>query len=231
MTCTRCGRPVAEGALFCSGCGAPVAAGSQATTVVTRRSNRTAWLAGALAAAVVGVAVAFWASRRAPVQDLPAVPPVVTDALGAATAQPATALPAPPTDEPGPAATEPATAAPTEAPTLAPTAPPATLVPPPTVPPAPTATTEPTVSPVSVEFYPENGQFVIPDDQLCTALNWRTTGVTDLFLQREGGERTAVGPSGRQGDICFSDDEMIFFLYYRLPDGREESRSVRLERE
>jgi len=113
-----------------------------------------------------------------------------------------------------------------------PTALPATAAPlPPTAVPLPTATPEPTAAPVSVEFFPENGQFTIPAGQLCTAVNWRTTGVTDLYLQREGGERTAVGPSGRQGDICFAEDEIVYHLHYTLPGGQAETRTIRIERE
>lgn len=230
MTCANCGNPLTPGVRYCGHCGAPAPAGAAqaAPAAPMQRGSRVPMLVGAVAAAAIGVIAALWATGNLPGggSDAPAAPAATESfappaTLEPPTLEPPTAAPAEPTAAPA----EP-TAAPTEAPTAAPT-----LVPPPTAPPVPTATPAPTAAPVSVEFYPDNGQFVIPEGQLCTALNWRTTGVTEVALQREGGERVPVEPSGRQTDICFGDDEMLYTLFFKLPDGREDQRTVRLERE
>jgi hypothetical protein len=104
--------------------------------------------------------------------------------------------------------------------TVAPTAVPATAVPP-----------TPTALEWFVDFYPDNRVFKIPSDQKCMALNWHTQGVTDVFLQRDGSDRQAVEPNGRQPDICFEEDEILYHLYFRIPGGEEQEKTVRVERD
>ena len=129
-----------------------------------------------------------------------------------------------PTESPEP------TEAPTEQPTdVPPTAIPATVAPT-AVPPTPVPPT-PTQVQWSVEFYPDNHVYVVPEDQLCVAVNWRTQGVTDVFLQRDDGERESVEASGRRPDICGWEDEVLFTLYFKIPGGEEQSRTVRIERD
>lgn len=119
-------------------------------------------------------------------------------------------------DVSGPSATE------APVPTTAPTRPPQQ---PTAVPPTPTATAQPTAA-VSVSFFPDNDVYELPKDQLCTAVNWRTTGVTDVQLEREGSGRTPVGPSGRE-EACF-EGRVRYFLYYRTPDGAEQRAEMEL---
>jgi hypothetical protein len=118
---------------------------------------------------------------------------------------------------------------PTAAPTEPPTAVPPTAVPV-TRPPAATATPAPTATAaVSVNFYGRHGG-TIPADQLCTELVWETQGVTDVALQvGEKGSRKAVGASGSE-EACF-EGELKAYLYYKLPNGTEESRELVIKHE
>jgi hypothetical protein len=95
---------------------------------------------------------------------------------------------------------------------------------------APEITATPTITPtpeVSVEFYPDNGIYELPRDQKCTAINWKTSGVTNVQLEMEGRGRLPVGPEGRQDNVCF-DGRVTFYLYVTLPDGREERHEMEL---
>lgn len=117
----------------------------------------------------------------------------------------------------------------TEAPTEAPTAVPATAVP---VTQAPAPTAEPTAEPTaaeSVSFYPDNGVYELDEDQTCTAVNWETTGVTDVQLERVGSGRDPRGPSGRE-EACFGEDEVTYILWYKRADGSEASQEITLRR-
>jgi hypothetical protein len=124
-----------------------------------------------------------------------------------------------------------ALAAPTEAAAVAPTvAVAATRVP---STPAPTATSVATVIPtasVSVEFYPANNVYEIGKDDSCTAVEWKTTGVTTVQLEREGLGRKDVGATGRE-EVCFGGRNVKLYLYYKLPDGREERRELEIRRQ
>jgi len=91
----------------------------------------------------------------------------------------------------------------------------------------PAATGGPTAA-VSVEFFPDDGVFELPADQLCPAVNWRASGVTDVQLEREGLGRSPRGLAGRE-EVCFG-GRVRMFLYYRLPDGTEERREIELRR-
>lgn len=167
-----------------------------------------------------------------------------------ATPEPAmpTALPEPPTVVPAtevPVIAATATLTPTATatmvvPTLAPTAalvapttaaaPPTTAAQPTTAAPLPTAA-PPTASggaPV-IEFYPDNGVFEVPKDQMCIAVNWRTENVTDVRLEW-GGKAIAVAASGRQPDICFGEKKIELKLIYKLADGREETRTIEVKK-
>jgi hypothetical protein len=111
---------------------------------------------------------------------------------------------------------------PSETPAPTATSAPATAAP-------PTATATATVTPtaeVHVEFYPDNGVLELPRDQSCTAVNWKTTGVTDVQLEREGLGRKPVGSQGRE-EACFSGRQM-YYLYYKLPDGTEQRAEMEL---
>jgi hypothetical protein len=121
-------------------------------------------------------------------------------------------------------------AAPTAAPTAVPTQPPAATRPP--VSPVPAASATPVASPtspVSVQFYPENQVYEIEKEDRCTAVAWNAAGVTDVQIEREGMGRKAVGAVGRE-EVCFGEREVRYFLYYKLPDGREERREVVIRR-
>ena len=115
------------------------------------------------------------------------------------------------------------TAEPTEAPTEAP--PPSEIPPTATVESTPSPTAEPTEA-VSVEFYPKGNVYELPSDQLCTAVLWRTSGVKDVQLEREGLGRKPVGASGNE-EVCF-EGRTTFYLYYRLPDGSERREQMEL---
>lgn len=96
-----------------------------------------------------------------------------------------------------------------------------------TKPPPPTAT--PTITPtaeVHVEFWPDNGVLELPRDQKCTSVNWKTSGVSDVELEREGLGRKPVGPVGRE-EACYTARQK-YYLYYKLPDGREERMEMEL---
>lgn len=129
----------------------------------------------------------------------------VTEESPATEAAAPTETQAPPTDTPAPTL-----ARPTAAPTL--------------VPPTPTASAEPTPT-TQVEFYPDNGKYEIPDTQLCTAVIWNTQGVTNLELERVGHGRKGVGERGRE-EVCFREKSVTMILYFTLPDGRQDTRTI-----
>jgi hypothetical protein len=147
-----------------------------------------------------------------------------------ATAEPVELL-ATETAVPEAATEEPASPTPEATATEEPTAAPATAVPAtagPTSPPAPTAAP---ANAWSVEFYPDNWTYQLTKDQLCTGLNWNSTGVTELVLGREGfGSGEKVEATGSKGDVCFPERDAEFYLEYRKPDGQVERKTVRLER-
>ncbi|MFQ5459330.1 MAG: hypothetical protein ACE5EL_00905 [Anaerolineae bacterium] len=100
------------------------------------------------------------------------------------------------------------------------------------VPPTKAATTAPTAVPtpqVSVVFYGKHGDR-LPADQLCTEVIWETRGVTDVEIKTDDGPREAVAASGRKFDLCFSGD-LAMTLYWKLPDGSEQSRELVLRHE
>jgi hypothetical protein len=113
------------------------------------------------------------------------------------------------------------TETPTETPEPTSTSAPVTKPPPPTETPTATPTAE-----VSVEFYPDNGVLELPRDQKCTSVNWKTSGVTNVHLEREGLGRKPVGPVGRE-EACYTARQR-YFLYYTLPDGTEERMEMEL---
>jgi hypothetical protein len=114
------------------------------------------------------------------------------------------------------------TEAPTETPVPTETTLPATEPPPATETPTATPTAE-----VSVEFFPDSGVYELPRDQMCTAVNWRTSGVKYVQLEMEGRGRTPVGAQGRQENVCF-EGRLTFYLYVTLPDGTEERHEMEL---
>lgn len=118
---------------------------------------------------------------------------------------------------------------PTEEPTAEPTAVPPTAVP---VTQAPPPTAEPTAEPTAAEaisFYPDNGVYELDEDQTCTAVNWETTGVTEVQLERVGSGRDGRGPSGRE-EACFGEDEVTYILWYKRADGSEAKQEITLRR-
>ncbi|MEO8085047.1 MAG: hypothetical protein ABI780_14595, partial [Ardenticatenales bacterium] len=164
----------------------------------------------------------------------------------------ATPEPAPSTALPEPATVVPVTEAPvvTATATLTPTATATEIVPTqvptvaavapspvaaqPTVVATQAAVVQPTAAPTAnsgepvIEFYPDNGQFEVPKDQMCIAVNWRTENVTDVRLEW-GGKANSVAASGRQPDICFSEKKIELKLIYKFKDGREESRTIEVK--
>jgi hypothetical protein len=119
-----------------------------------------------------------------------------------------------------------------EAPATGPTRPAAPVAPPRVVTSAPAVTATATPAPteaVSVEFYPDNNAYEIGAEDACTAVNWRTAGVTGVQLEREGMGRKDVGASGRE-EVCFGERQVKFYLYFKLADGREDRREVAIRR-
>jgi hypothetical protein len=184
----------------------------------------------AIVAVVALVVIAFVLFTRNRGADAPGVElqPTALDGQGAggdtATEAPTVVVRETPLD------TDVPTQAPTDLPTALPTAVVPTSVPTSAataVPPTPVATA--TVA-WAVEFYPDNGQYQIPEDQRCIAVNWQTQGVTDLYLEREGFGRVSVPATGREANICFGEDEITYHLHFKLPDGTEQHRTIRIER-
>lgn len=164
-----------------------------------------------------------------PTLERPTEDAAATSESDPASEQPATEAP---TDLPTEAVTEAPTEVPTEAPTELPTEPPAPTAVPgsltPDASPVPSATPEPDWF---VEFYPDNWDYQLAEDQLCAGVNWRSAGVTELVFGREGFSSEAVEAEGRKGDICFPERDATFWLEYRLPDGQVERKTFTLDRE
>lgn len=183
-------------------------------------------LAGGLLVACGPKAEPTQAPTAAAPTAMPATEPAATEPPTAAAT--ATDLPAPteaPTEAPRPtAAALPATAA--VAPTAALDATPASPVAP-----VASATTAAAAGAWSVEFYPDNWTYQLKKDQLCAGVNWRTSGVTDLVFGAKDSSGEKVEAEGRQGNLCFGEDEAEFFLEFRKPDGQVERRTIKLERD
>lgn len=115
---------------------------------------------------------------------------------------------------------------PTEAPT---DLPPPTAVVPTTVPATAAPTAVPT-SAVSISFSPANGLYEIPKSDLCTSVSWQTSGVTAVQLERNADGRRDVEPSGTE-EVCFSEKEVKYTLWFKQPDGGEDKREIVIKRD
>jgi hypothetical protein len=118
--------------------------------------------------------------------------------------------------------------------TVAPTLPPQPTRPPvtaaPTVVPATAAPTAAPTAATSIEFWSDRRE--LDEETSCTNIRWRTSGVKEVYLERDSGGPKAVGGEGEQKDICIGRGEKVrFTLIVKHLDGREEKREVTIERE
>jgi len=119
-------------------------------------------------------------------------------------------------------------AAPTAAPT--PTSPPLPTRAPVTA--APTGTPAPTVAPTSavqIQFWADSTE--LDEDTSCTAVRWRTSGIKEVHIEREGlGKKAVAGESSEE--VCIGRGEKVkYFLHVTHLDGRQEVREITIKRE
>jgi hypothetical protein len=114
------------------------------------------------------------------------------------------------------------TAMPTVKPTPKPTRPPVTA--------APTAIPATPVPAFVIKFWAD--QTHLDKETSCTAVNWETSGIKEVYLQWPGQAEEGKGGTGRQENVCIDKgEEVTFKLRVVKQDGSSETREVTIKRD